>query len=392
MTHLLVALSSHGFGHAAQAAAVVNALRCRQPDLKLTLRTQLPREFLARRFEGHFEITPCDSDVGMVMRSALDVDVSATAGAYARFHADWGRRVRQEARALARLAPSLILADVPYLTLAAAAEVSIPAVAMCSLNWADIYAHYFADNGAEARDIHAQILEAYQRATCFLRTEPCMPMTDLPNRLTVGPVARLGVDRRDQLKKNIGLASSTRLVAISLGGIDSRLPVERWPNLPGVHWLVPATWNIARPDATVMETLEMSFTDVLCSVEALIGKPGYGLFTEAACNGTPMLYVRRPDWPEEPYLIEWLCRLGNGLEIERSQLEHGDLAEALNRLWKMPRRSPVEPTGTDQAADVLMRYLRNDSGSIGTKRVFRPSGRLASPEQSVSGDIDPPRG
>ncbi len=373
MTHLLVALSSHGFGHAAQAAAVVNALRRRRSDLKLTLRTQLPREFLARRFEGNFELTPCDTDVGMVMRSALDNDISATAGAYARFHADWEQRVRQEARALTRLAPSLVLADVPYLALTAAAQVSIPAVAMCSLNWADIYAHYFCDHRAETRAIHAQILEAYQRATCFLQTEPSMPMTNLPHRLTVGPVARLGVDRRDQLKKSIGLPSSTHLVAITLGGIDSRLPMERWPSLPDVHWLVPAAWNIVRPDATVMETLEMSFTDVLCSVEALIGKPGYGLFTEAACNGTPMLYVRRPDWPEEPYLIEWLKRWGNGLEIERSQLERGDLAEALNRLWELPRRPPVVPAGVDQAVDVLIRHLHDDSRSTSTESCISTS-------------------
>jgi hypothetical protein len=172
--------------------------------LRLTLRASLPREFLARRFEGEFEYTPCDTDVGMTMRSALDVDIEGTARAYARFHADWDDRLPQETRALARLAPNLILADVPYLTLAAAARASIRVVAMCSHNWADIYAHYFYRSRPEAPAVHAQILEAYRHAARFLQTKPYMPMSDLPGRIAVGPVARVGANRRAELKKAWG--------------------------------------------------------------------------------------------------------------------------------------------------------------------------------------------
>ena len=358
--HLLVALSAHGFGHAAQAAAVVNALRQRLPDLRLTLRSLLPREFLARRFEGEFEYTSCGTDVGVVMRSALDVDITATFEAYVRFHAEWNDRVQQEALALARLAPDLVLADVPYLPLAAAARASIPAVALCSLNWADIYAHYFGASGsptaatsASSFAIHAQILEAYNHAACFLQTEPHMPMTDLPRRRAIGPVARVGVDRRRELKEKLGVASSSRVVMITLGGIDLRLPFERWPSWTDVHWLVPAAWKITRPDATPIETLDMAFTDALRSVETLITKPGYGVFTEAACNGTPVLYVRRGNWPEEPYLIGWLERHGRCLEIDRQMLEAGAVLPALQKLWKLSKRFPVTPTGTEQAVKYL---------------------------------------
>lgn len=366
MRHLLVALSSHGFGHAAQAAAVVNALRRCLPDLRLTIRTPLPRNILARFFEGEFGFTPCDTDVGMVMSTALDIDLVATAEAYARFHADWDGRVQQEARVLAHLAPDLVLADVPYLTLAGASRASIPAVAMCSLNWADIYAHYFQGIRPEASSLHAQILEAYHQAVCFLQTEPSMPMSNLPRRIAIGPVARVGVDRRAELKASLGLAPSVRLVMIALGGIDIRLPLERWPRLPGVHWLVPAVWNINRPDAAAVEALDMSFADVLRSVEALIGKPGYGTFTEAACNGTPMLYVRRPDWPEESCLIEWLKRHGNCLEIDRQRLERGDVASAVRQLWEMPTRRRILPAGIDQAVEYLVENWLGEAAAAGT--------------------------
>ena len=350
---------------------MVNACRRRQPELRLTLRTSLPADFLARRFEGEFELTPCNTDIGMLMSTALDADLAATAAAYTQFHAEWERRVQDETRALARLAPDLVLADVPYLPLAAAAAISIPAVAMCSLNWADIYAHYFLATRPEAPAIHAQILDAYQRAACFLQLEPGMPMLNLSRRVAIGPVAHVGDNRRAELNAALGLPPTARVMAISLGGIDMRLPIEHWPPLPDVHWLVPSAWRVAHPAATAMESLEMSITDILSSVDVLIGKPGYGTFAEAACNGTRVLYVRRPNWPEDPFLVEWLTRHGNALEISRRQLERGDLAVPLRKLGEQPRRPRVIPTGIEQAVNILM-SLRADSA---VRRRPRPVSR-----------------
>jgi hypothetical protein len=42
--HLLVAASAHGFGHLAQTAEVVNALRRRVPGVRVTVHTALPRQ------------------------------------------------------------------------------------------------------------------------------------------------------------------------------------------------------------------------------------------------------------------------------------------------------------------------------------------------------------
>jgi hypothetical protein len=55
-----------------------------------------------------------------------------------------GSRVDREARLLAELQPDLVLSDVAYLPLAGAARAGIPSVAMCSLNWAELFAHFFA--------------------------------------------------------------------------------------------------------------------------------------------------------------------------------------------------------------------------------------------------------
>nr|MDQ2696156.1 hypothetical protein [Pseudomonadota bacterium] len=124
------------------------------------------------------------------------------------------------------------------------------------------------------------------------------------------------------------------------------------------RWLVPAAWQVQRPDAIARETLaEFPFIDLLCSGDLLLTKTGYGSFTEAACNGVPVLYVERGDWPEEPGLTAWLEAHGNARRLHRAQLAGGGLEEPLRELLARPARPPLAPEGIDQAADCLNGYL-----------------------------------
>lgn len=357
MPHLLVDLSYHGFGHIAQTAPVVNALAERLPGLRVTLRGGAPRAVLAQWFHGDFTLIPRTLDFGMEMADAVAVRVEASADAYRDFHRDWEGRVAREAEDMAALAPDLLFANVPYLSLAAAASAGIPSVAMCSLNWADIYAHYCHDR-PEAPEIHGQMLAAYNSAAYFLRPLPGMAMENLANRRAIGPIARSGRNRRAELDARLGISPADRLVLIAMGGIAFRLPLDRWPRIPGVYWVAPSSWRAHHPDAVELESLDMDFTDVLASCDALLTKPGYGSFAEAACNGAPVLYLDRKDWPEAPYLVEWLKRQGRCLEVERAALEQGAIAAQLEALWALPPAAPVEPEGIAQAAGLLLDLLR----------------------------------
>jgi hypothetical protein len=352
MPHLLVAISSHGFGHAMQAALVVNALRVRLPTLKVTLRTRVSPHFLASRLHGDFKLLPVSSDFGMSMHSAVDVDVAASAAAYTKFHADWSEKVAVEAKALAATQADLILADIPYLTLAGAQQAGIPAVALCSLNWADIYWHYCADQ-SNARQIYEQMQAAYQSARYFLQAEPSMQMRDLDNTLPIGPLASLGTNRRTTINQQLQLNPDQALVLIALGGIEMALPLQDWPKMPGVSWLVPRAWEIQGPEFYAWESLNLPFIDVLRSCDVVITKPGYGTFTEAACNGVAVLYLEREDWPETVYLEAWLKKQARALSISRPQLEQGAIMDSLKQVLAAPKREPPRANGAEQAAEIL---------------------------------------
>lgn len=358
--HLLACISGHGYGHVAQTAPVLNALRQRLPELLLTVRSQVPLAHLQSRIRGPFRYLRDDSDIGMLMSSALDVQVNASAEAYLQLHRDWGLRVTNEARLLREIAPDFVLSNVGYLPLAGAYRAGIPAAAMSSLNWGEIHAHYC---GAISGALHVteQIRLSYANAEAFLQLEPAMQMDGLPNLVKIGPVAETGRKRSAAIRRFFSLSERDRLVLVSLGGVSGRLPMETWPRIPNVRWLVQSAWRANHPDALMLEALEMDFGDILASSDALICKPGYGSFVEAACAGVPVVYAGRPDWPETPCLAAWLHQHGVAVEVSRRQLESGDLGDALQQVWQTPHPALPAPTGAAQAADWLAGRLRPPS-------------------------------
>jgi hypothetical protein len=360
--HLLTAISSHGFGHAAQVAPVLNRLVELQPGLRLSVQSSLPERFLRERIRADFTLLPEAPDFGLLMHSALDIDLSASATAYAELHADWESRLTAAAQRLSALAPDLVLADIPYLTLAAAERAGIDAVALCSLNWADIYRHYFSDR-PEAVSILAQMEAAYNSARRFLCPQPAMPMPFLANRQVINPLAAAGQRREAELRARLGIDAQQLLVLVTLGGVEARLAMEHWPAGQGIHWLVSPAWQVRHADVSSLQQTGFSFTDLVASCDAVLGKCGYGTVTECVVNATPLLYIPRPDWPEDRTLRDWLHAHDAGLAVPAERLASGRFADLGDQLRALSVRACV-PNGAEQAARYLQSLLADSPARV----------------------------
>jgi hypothetical protein len=355
--HLLVEISGHGFGHLAQTAPVLNALRQRLPGIRLTVRTAIPRAAVARRIKGAFSHIPMEVDPGLQMASAVHVRVKASHRAYCQYHADWNRSVEREAENISQLGADCLLTNVSYRSLAAAARAGVPCVAMSSLNWAEIYGHYCADEGG-AGEIHRQIRESYGQADCFLVLCPGLPMSDFANRVDIGPVAMAGRADAGAIRGRLGVSREQPLVLFVLGGIPTPIDTTRWPAAPHLCILTDIKNAQRLTGYYELRRVDMDFIDLLASCDAVITKPGYGTFTEAACNGTRVLYSRRPDWPETPYLSAWLEANGVAQAISWDALVTGAFLGPLDELLSRPARNPPKADGIEAAAAALRRIMR----------------------------------
>lgn len=345
-------LTGHGFGHLAQTAPVINALRRRLPGLRLSVRSALPHAVLASHVDGAFMHVEQAPDVGMLMSSAVDVRAPDSAEAYRALHARRHREMDDLLVLYTRLRPDLVLVNAPWLPLQAARRAGLPAMALCSLDWATVLEAYCAAEPGIA-EILADIREGYAIAQPFLRPTPARDDIDFIDALKVGPVARLGVQRRAAFEARVEPLRGRQLVLVALGGIATRLPVERWPRLQEVVYVTPGEVPPGRDDWLPLSALGVSFIDALRSVDAIITKPGYGTFVEAVCNATRVLYSPRPDWPEEPWLSDWLEQHGTAQAVDREVLWGGGFADPLRALLDREPRAPLPPSGIEQAAEAI---------------------------------------
>ncbi len=358
--HLLVDVTGHGYGHFTQTAHVLNALTEMLPGIAITLRTALPNKFVTSLLNNPVEHIQRSNDFGMYMTSALDVDKPQSAKAYQSLHQHWDMEVASEAERLAALAPDLVVSNISYLTLAAAKAIELPSVAFCSLNWAEIYRGYF-DHRPEAQVIYQQMLTAYNSALVFFQPEPSMHMPGLDNLQTVGALAVIGKNQRVKLIEQQKLKADCRFVLVSLGGIAESIPVEQWPQFPDIIWVITWQQDVSRPDIVQHTEFDMSFTDLVASCDAIITKPGYGTVVEAVCHQIPILYVARQDWPEEPYLIEWLAQWGQSQQISYKQLQTGGFYKELHGLFDRRRVFGKLPSGNKEIAGKIINLLFGNS-------------------------------
>lgn len=378
--HLLVALSSHGFGHLSQAAPVINQLRELIPNLRLSIRAAFPAEHIQRRIFNPDVLQPVADDFGMMMRDALTVDLSASLHAYQTFHASLAERIELLSKELLEQKFDLVLADIPYLTLAAAQKVGIPSVALCSLNWADILENALLlatatqpENTAAQQplspelarvgaEIVREIRDIYQQADCFLLPTPSMPMSTLTNTLTIGPVCTPGVKCREALTLNTQVAENAWFVLVGMGGMPFDLKPDKWPTQmlgKALHYIVAdkIAQDASHPQVIPETQTGLSYSDLVASVDLILTKPGYGMFVEAAAAGVPVLYVERRDWPEAQALTDWFQTVAHCREISTEVLHRGAFADEMRTLLELGRYDPVSATGNMQGATFLAQYL-----------------------------------
>ncbi len=355
--HILLAVSAHGYGHLSQVAPVVNALRAQLPKMQLTVQGAFARPLVEGRIEGRFELITEAADVGFAMHGPTEIDWPKTLAWHQDFHRQWDQRLETEKALLRQHSVDLVIADVPYLPLAAAQQLGIPAVAYSSLNWADC----LLENPRIAAALQPEIermRSIYAQADLFIQPEPSMPMAWLgDNRAPVAPVYETPRNRRQALDHRLGLDPSKQLILVSLGGIPMSKKLHHWPRIEQVQWLVDAKDFEPEDNVFSTEGLDWPFPDLIGSADLLLTKPGYGTFTEAARCGIPVLNIAREDWAESRYLIQWLQKFVALETVPLRQVRDGDIREEIVRLLAEGRRPGIKASGIGQAVELLLTLM-----------------------------------
>ncbi|WP_217995096.1 hypothetical protein, partial [Methylogaea oryzae] len=159
MDRIAYFITPHGFGHAARACAVMQALRQLRPSLQLHIYTRVPRWFFRDSLgEDGWQYHETMTDIGLVQASPMSEDLPATLSALDAFLPFSDTLVERLAAQVAAQGCELIVCDIAPLGIAVARRAGIPSALVENFTWDWIYQGYF---DAEPRlAAHADYLAA----------------------------------------------------------------------------------------------------------------------------------------------------------------------------------------------------------------------------------------
>jgi hypothetical protein len=362
MKRIWCAISSHGFGHAAQVVPVLNELGRRVSGLTAILRTSVPARLFEANLQIAWEVSPAEQDVGCVQQGPIRIDVAATWAEHRRFHEQWEDKVAAEVRAIRSCQPALVLADISYLAIEAAAHAGVPAVGLCNLSWDGILKLWQEPNRHEQVDVIRRIQESYSLADLMIRIAPGIPMEAFRAIVDVGPVAELATPDPSRLRAVVGADAHERVVLVAFGGIAlDGLPFDRLARMNGYRFVVSGPVPDGTERIRSSASIPMAFGSLLASADLIVTKPGYSTVVKAVAYRKPVVYVRRYNFADEAVLVDYLHRHGSAVELSADDFRSGGWDDALHAAGAVKgtdlKSVLPAPTGATEAADLVMKHL-----------------------------------
>ena len=358
---IAIFISSHGFGHAARATAIAEALSKRIPNLQFDLLTAVPEWFFKSahiQFDYHY----LDCDPGLKQTNPFDVDLQGSAYALNRLLPFDQIQIKTIAKRLNERRCRLILCDVAVFGIAVAKIARLPSVLVENFTWDWIY-HALSPRlpilGHYA-DILAPLIP---QADLHIQTQPvCSPDS---RALTVPPVSRVPRTERQTTRERLGIDAKKYLIFITLGGVAHDHPyLQHLIDQPGPYYFLVAGAESANRIAHNVHILPAQSTyfhpDLVHSADLVIGKAGYSTLSEVFHAGTRFAYFCRQNNPEMAALVTFLNPTVPGVELDMKTYAHACWLQQLPDLLSLPQadRTGIN-NGAEPTADAISSLLQN---------------------------------
>lgn len=351
-------ISPHGFGHAARASAVMGALREYHPNIGFEIFTTVPSWFFEDSLGEGFGYHPLLTDVGLVQRDPLHVDLPETIRRLKHFLPFEGSALAKAADVIRKRGCSLIVCDISPMGILVAREAGIPSLLVENFTWDWLYEGYRLL--AKPLERHLPYLrEIFRGSDYHIQTEPfCLPQdADLRS----APVSRKIRTSPQATRERLGIPLNIRAVLITMGGIPEQYRfLEQLRSINDVRFIIPGAAEAMRVQENLVLLPHRSpffHPDLVHASDAVIGKVGYSTLAEVYYAGVPFGYVWREGFRESLVLVSYIEKYMNGLPIEETDFISGRWLSALPELLAMPKIRRSHPRGDEQVARFISAHL-----------------------------------
>jgi len=362
-------ISPHGFGHAARAAAVMEALGSRYPSCHFDIFTTVPPQFFEDSLSVPYSLYPVTSDIGLVQKSAFVEDLDLTLerlNAFLPFDPDL---VSDLSRTVIRNRCELILCDIAPLGIAVGRHCGVPTVLIENFTWDFIYGGY--PSMAAAMGVHIDYLHRmFSAADHHIQTEPVCFRRKAG--LIVGPISRRFRSNRAETRQRLRIPFSQKIVLVTTGGIPGSYRfLDRLASFREACFILPGSSRLTEfRDNTVLlpHHSDIYHPDLVNASDVVIGKAGYSTIAEVYSAGVPFGYVARKHYPESPGLVDFIDRNMDGIALGEEGFNSGRWVEKLPQLLSMPRQHQRRSNGSEEIAAYIGRLIEANETTAGTGR------------------------
>ncbi|MBF0100231.1 MAG: hypothetical protein HQK77_04915 [Desulfobacterales bacterium] len=348
-------ISSHGFGHAARACAVMEAIHQQKPDIHFYIFTKVPSWFFQNSLGNYYEYIDCLTDIGLIQHNPLHEDISSSIEALNRFYPLNQDLVTQLADQVKNYQCKLLICDISPIGIDVANQANIPSILIENFTWDWIYEPYKRiDNRI---NVYIDYLhDVFTQATYRIQTEPvCNPQS---SELTTPPVSRAIKKKSLQIRNELHIHSSQQLILITMGGISSQnILIDHLKQYPHVEFIVPgASKQFKREENVICLPNDSCFfhPDLVGACDAVIGKVGYSTLAEVYYAGIPFGYIARPIFRESKPLVQYIQTHMSGISIDEHLFYSHDWSTFLEPLIHLPKYQHTHSNGSEYIAQWIM--------------------------------------
>ncbi len=349
--HLAYIITPHGFGHAARACAVMDAILRVNPAVTFDIFTLVPEWFFRDSVQGHFDYHEFETDIGVVQESPFQEDLPGTVQKIKTFLPFAGPSSDGLAGELIRCGCRLALIDAGPLGIRAAEKAGIPSVLVENFTWDWIYSGYLGVE-PDFADVLEEYRSAFRVATYRIQTEPVCAVAKCD--LTVTPVARLPHHSRAEVRKELSINGDRPVVLITMGGIHQAYQaLSELSRRDDTVFVIPGGADEFRVEKNlVMMPHHSDFyhPDLVFASDAVVGKLGYSTVAEAALAGIRYAYVPRDNFRETGPLGSFVEQHLGGMVIQKDDFFNGAWAAQLPDWLQNDKPVTHFQNGADQVA------------------------------------------
>ncbi len=349
-------ISSHGFGHASRAIAVMEALSVYDPEIHFEIFTGTQEWLIRDAGLRNYTYHPGAVDVGLVQLTPMDHDLPRSVENISAYLESIPERSDKLAAEILKLGVEKVICDISPLGIITGKKAGLPTYLFENFTWDWIYELY-EEECPEFRQINEQLREIFIQADFRMQSEPlCDPLPTAD--ILIPPASRKPHHTAAEFRASLGIPDAHRIGLISMGGIPENLDFAVNSHIPdNLTLLLPGTFEKMEKIGNKILLPHHSdcyHPDMVQASDFIIGKAGYSTIAEVCNAGAAYGFISRANFRESDVTADFLRRRPNTLEIAQDRFEAFTLDEEINKLLELGRIPPQPVNGSRIAAEFIL--------------------------------------